>query len=47
MVFCVGEKDGHSSTPKSKSIMDLGPKKIYMYRDMKINFRDGKVTDIQ
>ena len=32
---------------KPKSIMDLGAKKIYVYPDMKITFRDGKVSDIQ
>ena len=30
-----------------KSIMDLGPKKIYVYKDAKVTFRDGKVADIQ
>jgi hypothetical protein len=28
-------------------IVDLGAKKIYMYKDLKITFTDGKVTDIQ
>ncbi len=28
-------------------IVDLGSKKIYMYKDLKITFTDGKVTDIQ
>jgi hypothetical protein len=28
-------------------IIDLGPKKIYTYSDMKITFRDGKVADVQ
>ena len=32
---------------KPKSIMDLGAKKIYVYKDMKVTFKDGKVTDIQ
>lgn len=30
-----------------KSIVDLGAKKIYVYKDMKITFKDGKVTDVQ
>jgi hypothetical protein len=30
-----------------KNIVDLGPKKIYVYKDMKITFNNGKVTDIQ
>jgi hypothetical protein len=29
------------------TIVDLGPKKIYKYKDMKITFRDGKVADVQ
>jgi hypothetical protein len=28
-------------------IVDLGTKKIYMYKDMKITFKEGKVTDVQ
>jgi len=27
--------------------VDVGPKKIYVYKDMKVTFRDGKVSDIQ
>lgn len=30
-----------------KSMVDLGAKKIYVYKDMKITFNDGKVTDVQ
>jgi hypothetical protein len=30
-----------------KSIVDLGPKKIYVYPDMKITFNSGKVSDVQ
>jgi hypothetical protein len=30
-----------------KSIVDLGPKKIYVYKDMKIVFNGGKVSDVQ
>jgi hypothetical protein len=30
-----------------KSIVNLGPKKIYVYPDMKITFKDGKVADVQ
>jgi len=32
---------------KPKTIMDLGSKKIYVYPDMKVTFKAGKVTDIQ
>ena len=28
-------------------VVDLGNKKIYIYRDLKITFLDGKVTDVQ
>ncbi|HTW67758.1 MAG TPA: hypothetical protein VME17_24250 [Bryobacteraceae bacterium] len=30
-----------------KSIVNLGAKKIYVYPDMKITFKDGKVSDVQ
>jgi len=30
-----------------KSIADVGPKKIYVYKDVKVTFLNGKVTDIQ
>jgi len=30
-----------------KSIVDLGAKKIYVYKDMKVIFNGGKVTDVQ
>jgi hypothetical protein len=28
-------------------IVDLGPKKIYVYKDMKVTFKAGKVSDVQ
>jgi hypothetical protein len=30
-----------------RSVVDLGSKKIYVYKDMKITFQDGKVADVQ
>jgi len=27
--------------------VDLGAKKLYVYKDMKITFKDGKVSDVQ
>jgi hypothetical protein len=30
-----------------KNVVDLGPKKIYVFKDMKVTFKDGKVTDVQ
>jgi hypothetical protein len=30
-----------------KNIVNLGAKKIYVYKDMKITFKDGKVSDVQ
>jgi hypothetical protein len=32
---------------KPDKIIDLGAKKIYVYRDLKITFTDGKVSDVQ
>jgi hypothetical protein len=28
-------------------IVDLGAKKLYIYKDMKVTFLDGKVSDVQ
>jgi hypothetical protein len=28
-------------------VVDLGSKKIYIYKDLKITFVDGKVSDVQ
>jgi hypothetical protein len=36
-----------SSLGQPKSIVNLGTKKIYVYNDMKITFKDGKVSDVQ
>ena len=30
-----------------EKVVDLGAKKIYVYKDMKITFTDGRVTDVQ
>jgi hypothetical protein len=30
-----------------KNIVDLGAKKIYIYQDLKITFKDGKVSDVR
>jgi outer membrane biosynthesis protein TonB len=30
-----------------QKVVDLGPKQIYVYKDLKITFTDGKVSDIQ
>jgi hypothetical protein len=32
---------------KPEKIVNLGPKKIYVYKDMKIVFAEGKVADVQ
>jgi hypothetical protein len=29
------------------TVIDLGSKKIYKYKDMKITFKDGKVSDVE
>lgn len=36
-----------ASLGKPEKIVDLGQKKIYVYKDMKIVFVDGKVADVQ
>jgi len=41
----IDEVTGQLGQPKS--VVDLGPKKIYVYKDVKITFTGGKVTDIQ
>jgi hypothetical protein len=41
----IDEVTGQLGQPKS--VVDLGPKKIYVYKDMKITFKDGKVSDVQ
>jgi hypothetical protein len=28
-------------------VVNLGVKKIYVYKDMKVTFKDGKVSDVQ
>jgi len=28
-------------------VVDLGSKKIYKYKDLKISFKDGKVADVE
>ena len=30
-----------------KRVIDLGTKKIYVYHDMKITFKAGKVSDVE
>jgi hypothetical protein len=35
------------SLGQPKSIMDLGAKKIYVYPDFKVTFKDGKVSDVE
>jgi hypothetical protein len=32
---------------KPENIYDVPPKKIYVFKDVKVTFRDGKVTDVQ
>ena len=39
--------DVESINGKPDKIIDLGAKKIYMYKDLKITFTDGKVSDVQ
>jgi len=30
-----------------KSVVNLGAKKIYVFKEMKVTFKDGKVSDVQ
>ena len=39
--------DVRSIQGEPQKIVDLGDRKIYVYKDLKITFKDGKVTDIQ
>jgi hypothetical protein len=39
--------DVESINGKPDKIVDLGAKKIYVYRDIKITFTDGRVSDVQ
>jgi hypothetical protein len=39
--------DVESMNGKPDKIIDLGAKKIYVYKDLKITFTDGKVSDVQ
>ena len=32
---------------KPEKIVNLGPKQIFVYRDLKVTFVDGKVSDVQ
>jgi len=36
-----------SISGKPDKIIDLGAKKIYVYKDLKITFTDGRVSDVQ
>ena len=40
-------EDVKSIQGEPQKIVDLGAKKIYVYKDLKITFTDGKVSDIQ
>jgi hypothetical protein len=41
----IGEVTANLGQPDK--VVDLGSKKIYIYRDLKITFLDGKVSDVQ
>ncbi|MGH9500592.1 MAG: hypothetical protein ACRD3L_15730 [Terriglobales bacterium] len=36
-----------ASLGQPETVVDLGAKKIYKYKDMKVTFRDGKVSDVE
>jgi hypothetical protein len=39
--------DVESINGRPDKIIDLGAKKIYVYKDLKITFTDGRVSDVQ
>jgi hypothetical protein len=39
--------DVESINGKPEKVIDLGAKKIYVYKDLKITFTDGRVSDVQ
>jgi hypothetical protein len=39
--------DVQSMNGPPDKVVDLGAKKIYMYKNLKITFTDGKVSDVQ
>jgi hypothetical protein len=43
----MGVDDVKSIQGEPEKIVDLGSKKIYVYKDLKITFQDGRVIDIQ
>lgn len=49
VTVALGQTTGQvtSSMGQPTRIIDLGGKKIYVYKDMKVVFRDGKVSDVQ
>ena len=36
-----------ASLGQPAKVVNLGPKQIYVYQDMKVTFKDGKVSDVQ
>jgi len=36
-----------ASLGQPETVVDLGPKKIYKYQDMKVTFKDGRVADVE
>jgi hypothetical protein len=40
-------QDVVASLGQPKQAIDVGPKKIYVYKDLKITFLNGKVSDVQ
>jgi hypothetical protein len=39
--------DVEAISGKPDKVIDLGAKKIYVYKDLKITFTDGRVSDVQ
>ena len=49
VTIAVGQSidDVKSALGQPTAVIDLGSRKIYRYPDMKVTFKDGKVTDVQ
>ena len=43
----MGQDEVKQSLGNPDKIVDLGAKQVYVYKDMKVVFQDGKVADVQ
>ncbi len=45
--FTKGTDDAKAALGQPVRVINLGPKTIYQYKDMKITFKAGKVSDVE